>query len=344
VASIGAARRQGVKWSFVTRRVDCRSIEQALMPMRPVSTGTVVVARVLVAAPDAVVEDHSGRLAHVFPGDDVVVVWRGMSQVADDADGCALAWVLASSSGLVEDGRPDVDLGGQTTLLRPIGLVPGHHGAPLTLDQVALGPFPPMIRRPWTIAVCGTGAAAGRTASAAALVRRAVAGGRSVGAAKVGGTAAGADLWRLSDAGAELVLDDVDAGIVPSGRGSIDALEAVFRTVVHHLAAAGVDDIVLELGGGLLSPDVAALLCSASFVGNVDQVVLAANDPLAAWAGVQRLRRTSLAPVALSGIVGATGLDHDDAERVTGLQVLGLDELADPHLRLPSPYSGVVSA
>jgi hypothetical protein len=46
----------------------------------------------------------------------------------------------------------------------------------------------------------------------------------------------------------------------------------------------------------------------------------------------------------LSGIVGATGLDHDDAERATGLQVLGLDELADPQLRLPSPYSGVVTA
>ncbi len=55
---------------------------------------------------------------------------------------------------------------------------------------------------------------AGKTTTAASLIKGVTAYGMKVGAAKITGTGAGGDFWFMIDSGTEPVLDFVDAGKV----------------------------------------------------------------------------------------------------------------------------------
>jgi hypothetical protein len=72
---------------------------------------------------------------------------------------------------------------------------------------------------------------------------------------------------------------------------------------VTRLAAAKPDLLVAELGDGLLGAyGVAAILEDAAIRAAFTAVVLAANDPVAAWGGVKMLRdRFGVEPVAVTG-------------------------------------------
>jgi hypothetical protein len=78
---------------------------------------------------------------------------------------------------------------------------------------------------------------------------------------------------------------------------------ALTRTLVTRLAAARPDVIVAELGDGLLGAyGVAAILDDPQIRSAFTAVVLAANDPVAAWGGVRMLReRFGIEPVAVTG-------------------------------------------
>jgi hypothetical protein len=69
------------------------------------------------------------------------------------------------------------------------------------------------------------------------------------------------------------------------------------------LAAGRPDAIVAELGDGLLGAyGVAAILGDAEIRAAFTAVILAANDPVAAWGGVRMLReRFEIEPVAVTG-------------------------------------------
>jgi len=79
---------------------------------------------------------------------------------------------------------------------------------------------------------------------------------------------------------------------------------AVTRTLITRLAAAPSPDVlVVELGDGLLGAyGVDAILADAEVRAVLDAVVLAANDPVAAWGGTEILRRDyGIEPVAVTG-------------------------------------------
>ena len=78
---------------------------------------------------------------------------------------------------------------------------------------------------------------------------------------------------------------------------------AVTRTLLTQLAAGRPDAIVAELGDGLLGAyGVGAILDDAEIRAAFTAVVLAANDPVAAWGGVKMLReRFGVEPVAVTG-------------------------------------------
>ena len=98
--------------------------------------------------------------------------------------------------------------------------------------------------------------------SAANLVKGLVSMGNQVGAAKVTGTGAGGDVWILTDAGAEPVLDFTSVGLPSTYHAGAAAVERVFMQLHGHLAAAGVDAIVLEIADGIYQCETAALLRS----------------------------------------------------------------------------------
>ncbi len=91
-----------------------------------------------------------------------------------------------------------------------------------------------------------------------------------------------------------------DLGVVSSTRKNA---APVTRTLLTRLAAEKPDLIMVELGDGLLGAyGVDAILEDEAIRGALTAVVMAANDPVAAWGGIRILREVyGIEPVAVTG-------------------------------------------
>jgi hypothetical protein len=151
------------------------------------------------------------------------------------------------------------------------------------------------------VALVGSCMNAGKTAAACALVRELTHAGLEVDGAKTTGVSLRRDVLAMEDAGARRTALFTDLGVVST---TAKNAAAVTRTLITRLAAAPSPDvIVVELGDGLLGAyGVDAILADAEVRASFTAVVLAANDPVAAWGGVEILRRDyGIEPVAVTG-------------------------------------------
>jgi hypothetical protein len=140
----------------------------------------------------------------------------------------------------------------------------------------------------------------GKTAAACTLVRHLSHGGLTVDGLKATGVSLRRDVLAMEDAGARATALFTDFGVVTTTPANAPALT---RTLITRLAAERPDVIVAELGDGLLGAyGVAAILEDPEIRAAFTAVVLAANDPVAAWGGVRMLREQfSVEPVAVTG-------------------------------------------
>ncbi|MEO8443952.1 MAG: hypothetical protein ABI567_02980 [Gammaproteobacteria bacterium] len=168
---------------------------------------------------------------------------------------------------------------------------------------------------------------AGKTTSAAFLVRGLTLAGLRVGYGKITGTGAGGDTWLLKDAGADPVLDFTDAGFVSTYLVSLADLEQILVTLVVHLAEAGVDAIILEVADGMLQAETAALLESPVFKTMVGGVFFAAGDAMGAVAGVNWLKQRGIPIAGLGGLLTASPLQQVEASAATGIATFSRDDL-----------------
>lgn len=150
------------------------------------------------------------------------------------------------------------------------------------------------------VALVGSCMNSGKTAAACALIRRFVHAGLTVDGVKTTGVSLRRDVLAMEDAGARRTAIFTDLGIVSTTAGNAAALT---RTLLSQLAAGRPDAIVVELGDGLLGAyGVDAILADAEVRAAFSAVVLAANDPVAAWGGVTILRNDyGIEPVAVTG-------------------------------------------
>jgi hypothetical protein len=150
------------------------------------------------------------------------------------------------------------------------------------------------------VALVGSCMNCGKTAAACTLVRHLSHGGFTVDGLKSTGVSLRRDTLAMEDAGARATGLFTDLGIVSTTPANAPA---VTRTLITRLAAARPDVIVAELGDGLLGAyGVAAILEDAEIRAAFSAVVLAANDPVAAWGGVRMLReRFGIEPAAVTG-------------------------------------------
>jgi hypothetical protein len=150
------------------------------------------------------------------------------------------------------------------------------------------------------IALVGSCMNCGKTAAACTLVRHLSHGGLTVDGLKATGVSLRRDVLAMEDAGARSTAIFTDFGVVTTTPVNAPALT---RTLVTRLAAGRPDVIVAELGDGLLGAyGVAAILDDPQIRAAFTAVVLAANDPVAAWGGVRMLReRFGVEPVAVTG-------------------------------------------
>ncbi|MGH8254443.1 MAG: hypothetical protein ACRES2_10385 [Steroidobacteraceae bacterium] len=150
------------------------------------------------------------------------------------------------------------------------------------------------------VALAGTCMEAGKTAAAAAIISRMRHRGLVVDAFKATGVSLRRDIMAFEDAGARKSMIFTDLGVVTTSPRTGPALT---RTMLTELAAGKPDVIVFELGDGLLGTyGVDAILNDEEIRRAITGLVLSANDPVAAWGGVQLLRdRFKVEPCMVTG-------------------------------------------
>ena len=150
------------------------------------------------------------------------------------------------------------------------------------------------------VALAGTCMEAGKTAAAAAIISRMRHRGLVVDAFKATGVSLRRDIMAFEDAGARKSMIFTDLGVVTTSPRTGPALT---RTMLTELAAGKPDAIVFELGDGLLGTyGVDAILNGEDIRRAITGLVLSANDPVAAWGGVQLLReRFKVEPCMVTG-------------------------------------------
>lgn len=331
LSSINENRVKTAKAAYTTRRIDRDAIYTLLDGEIKPRAGDLLLARVENIGHHKRIELETGRRAPLFPGDEVMVCYGNRyapdqfeAEVPEDLGACH----LVAAGGIASECLSHHGKISMPTQLQPLGLLGDADGRPLNMVDWALAPAAVDAPSPLVIAVVGTSMNAGKTTTAAYLIKGLSRAGMKVGAAKITGTGAGGDRWLMQDAGAFEVVDFTDAGFATTYRTSIQELEGIQSRLMNHLHGNGAEAIVLEIADGLFQQETAALLASARFRSNIDAVFFAAGDAMGASGGVEWLRQHNLPVMGISGCVSASPLAAREAGMASGLPVFGLDQLA----------------
>lgn len=322
----------GSKRSYVTRRLDLSSVDRLIDGDYQPKAGDIAICTVTELGQHGHLELVSGRRSKLFV-DDMVVVAYGERYATDQFH--ALLPVGLSACSLAAAGGVAGDVVARhagvkrSTRLQPLGVLATREGAPLNLASAAL-PAPGAVhgaRKPLVITVLGSSMNAGKSTTAANIIRSLRRQNLKVAAVKLTGTGSGGDCWLFRDAGADPVLDFTDAGYASTYNVPIEALERAARLLFDVLSAAGPDFIICEIADGLLQQETHALLGTTFLKEKTDSVIFAAGDPISAAAGVHILAAQGYLTAAISGLVSASPLAAAEAARATGLMVLTQEDL-----------------
>ncbi|RUR73952.1 DUF1611 domain-containing protein [Chlorogloeopsis fritschii PCC 9212] len=358
ISELESQRLTQAKISFTTRHVDFQAIATLLTEDIKPECGDLLLARVDQTGQHERLELCDGRKAIMFPGDEVIICYGNRyapdqfeAEIPEDLSPCH----LAAAGGIAAKVLSQHAKMKPPTAITPIGLLGDKQGKRINLADWALPPTSYIGQRPYTIAVVGTSMNSGKTTTAANLIRGLVNSGMKVGAAKVTGTGAGGDIWLMCDAGASLVLDFTCAGFPSTYRATLQQVQGILDLLTNHLAAEGVDVIVLEVADGLYQEETSALVSSLAFRNTVDGVLFATGSALGAAAGVEWLQRYQLPVLAISGLVTASPLAAREAQKATALPIFDIQMLREQAIDLlqrvkaakvvlpsPRPFSDLV--
>lgn len=332
VIELSAEHLASAKAAYTTRRIPKEKMATLLTGQLQPMPGDLVLARVAKLGQHERIELGTGRLAPLFIDDEIIVCYGNRyapdqfeAEVPDHLYKCH----LIAAGGIAAQCLSNHGRMKPATEIVPVGLLGDMAGRRLNLRDWALpiasstpGSYP------LTIAVAGTSMNAGKTTTAAHLIKGLVRAGLKVGAAKVTGTGAGGDTWLMRDAGASPVVDFTDAGYPSTYRVSPEETENIFRRLMAHLRLAGVDVCVLEIADGLFQQETANLLRAPFFQAAISGLIFAAGDALGAAGGVQWLRGQNLPVIAVSGMLTLSPLASREAEHATGLPVLRSEKIS----------------
>jgi len=306
-----------------------------LSPEIPACRGTVLAVRVLDEKTRYnEVEDPNGRMMVVHRGDVLAGVLGGRRALrgytGDVPESVRVGDVLhlLNKGGVIGQCTSHSPVVGPPARVEVLGAVLSlsDRGEPVPAS-IERGPVRPLDALPEAlppiVLLAGTCMHAGKTAAACALIRQASIRGLRVGAAKVAGVALRRDSLEMRDHGAREICTFADAGL-PS-TCDVDPVP-VARGCLAYLAERDVDLIVVELGDGLLGEyGVRALIEELAPVAAA--VVLSANDPVAAWGGVQLLAQMG---VDTTLITGPATDNSAGGEAIAGLQVPAVNARTEP--------------
>lgn len=333
---IDALRIKTAKWAYATRRIP-DDIEDFRIKrrVRP-KAGDLVLAKVKRIGQHKRIELVNGRRARLFIGDKIVVAYGNRyapdqfeAIVPEDLKPCQ----LVAAGGIA--GQMIYKHGAMKppTAIKPLGVLVHENGKVVNLLDYAVAPRHQTKPLPPVIAVVGGSMNAGKTTTAASLIRGLVNAGFSVSAGKVTGTGSGCDPWHLLDAGARLVMDFLDTGHPSTYLLSPGRIEGVFTTLLSHLNQDGTDYIIIEVADGLYQSETQKLIGSDAFCNTVKGVLYAAADALGAVHGVEMMQQWGVPVFGVSGVITRSPLSVREILDAVDVPVLGRKVLSDPVIK-----------
>ncbi|MEE8359024.1 MAG: hypothetical protein V3R82_06405 [Candidatus Hydrothermarchaeales archaeon] len=169
------------------------------------------------------------------------------------------------------------------------------------------------------ILVVGSGMDAGKTTTAATIVKSLATRGHIVCAGKLTGTARSKDILLMQDAGAKTVLDHVDAGFPSTYKCRREQLLKIFKIIYSNLASAAPDFIVLEIADGVFQRETNILLEEKVLMAKVAHIFFSASDSLSAYGSYLYLEKMGLEIRAFSGPVANSKLTVREVLEKTGV-------------------------
>lgn len=278
-----------------------------------VAEGYVVAARVIgEKSTYNTLEDVHGRMVPLHDGDVIAGVLghrnalHGYSGVVPEVLRVGDRLQLLNLGGVIgvctshnpEVGKPfDVEVLGAVLTFPEFE---DRSGVPAHIGMNAIDCKPGDVPHVPVVYVAGTCMSSGKTSAACQLIRQLARRGAAVGACKLTGVSLRRDTMQMADYGARWAVSFTDAGIVSTSDASA---VPVARGLVRHLAQAGAEVVVAELGDGILGEyGVAPILSDPALMGLSGAIVLCANDPVGAWGAVELMRdRFGLSIDVISG-------------------------------------------
>ena len=169
------------------------------------------------------------------------------------------------------------------------GLIVDHALQPVNVRNFAVPEHPKPTTTP-IILVSASSSESGKTVLAGKIIRRLSDAGLRVGALKVTGTGGVLDSLHHSNCGAICTLDNVDAGLITTG-GDTEEFRQRIPSIFRHIEQSGVDVIVAELGGDVVSANNPEVFCIREIIDNATLMIVISNDALAA-AGFNALNQS----------------------------------------------------
>lgn len=322
VSRLDACRVLQAKTAFSARRVKQEDIKNLLCgDIRP-APGDLVLARIDELGKQTRLELTDGRRAFLYPGDEIIVAYGNRyapdqyeALIGQDLSPCDL--VAAGGLAAVELARHKKVI--MPTQISPLGLLADEAGRRINLADYRVDRSSSMPPIPAVLSL-GTSMNAGKSLTAASLVKGFKRLGHRVASLKITGTGSGGDLWIAQDAGADVVADFTDAGFPSTYLVPIADLETAAYRLMNHAAEAGCDIAVIEIADGLQQLETAALIKSPAIQRIALATVFAAYDSMGAYSGVETLKALGHDLISLSGKIGLTPLGVREAEAATGLK------------------------
>ena len=328
-----------VKWGSATRVVPDRAERWGtaagrLLPFdRPPQAHDVFIGRVAEPGRHTGIELDSGRKARFQPGDLLGLVFGhryATRQFLGDVPPLMPFYHILSQGGVCGRVLSAPPKFSAPTLVEPLGYWSTAEGRIANLRRYALPPLPdaPRVR---TILVVGSSMDAGKSTTAAGLVRGLCHAGRTVHAGKITGTACVKDLNLMADAGAARTLDFSQIGYASTSQESRESIELLCRTMLSRLSAGSPDDVVLEVADGLMQRETRFVLDEFHRRQLVDHVCLAIHDAFAAPTCLNLLwEQWQIRPTLVSGVATISPLSTEELRAQCDVPCLSASELSRP--------------
>jgi len=325
-------RIQKAKASYNVRNVSLEGTHFLSTKELKPNSGDLVLAKVTLIGQHQRIELGSGRRAGLHIGDEIIVCYG--SRYAPDQFEAYIPETLETCDLVAAGGIASKSINRHSrmkpaTQILPLGLICNAQGERVNINDWAIKPISNKKTKPFTVAVLGTSMNAGKTTTAAGIIHSLKKQGLNVAAAKVTGTGAGGDRWKMVDAGADIVLDFTDVGLTSTFGITTQQLESTFHCLMDNLSETEPDVVVLEVADGLYQKETADLIAAGFFKTSVDEVIFAAGEAMGAKKGIMILEREGYSVCAVSGAINASPLATREAENVLELPILQPKNVGD---------------